>query len=368
MSFLNLAWRVIAAVTVVVTGPAVMAQTYHPFADPMQFDPDWQFFAPVDVEAMTELSPRKRSNIGWFGTYDRTYLWTSRPEVEDSRSQGDYGWGNRFDFGLMTDEENGWLFSMRRMSGPNVYHETYTERFDRVQTGDVGDPINPFVPFVDANDPELGTRAYVLSDSLNVVSFSNFEINKTWRREPYRYGGILEPMVGFKYSNFKDSSKNQTYGRDIVNFIETLTDNTTVVNNQMFGGQLGARYFTHYNRWTLSGEIRAFGVANFQDRTYALRTFQTTYAGVPAAGVAVSSTSYTSGFVSDNNTEFAFGFEARAQAAYQVTRSLNLRAGIDVVNFAKGIWRGANPGFGDVNVHDQDVQLAGLSFGISLNR
>ncbi|GAB5406461.1 MAG: hypothetical protein Aurels2KO_46920 [Aureliella sp.] len=368
MSFLNLAWRVIAAVTVCVTGPAVMGQTYHPFADPMEFDPDWQFFAPVDVESLAELSPRKRSNVGWFGTYDRTYLWTSRPEVEDSRSQGDFGWGNRFDFGLMTEDDNGWLFSWRRMTGPNVYFETYQERFDRVNAADLGDPLAPFAPFTDANDPVLGTRGYVLSDSQNVIGFTNFEINKTWRREPYRYGGILEPMVGFKYSNLKDSSKNQTYTPDDVLFTETLVDHTTVVNNQMFGGQLGARYYTHYNRWTLSGEIRAFGLANFQDNTYVRNTFLTTYTGAAATGVGISNERHTSAIVSSSNTEFAFGFEARAQAAYQVTRSFNLRAGIDFVNFAKGIWRGANPGFGQVGLHDQDVQMSGISFGLAVNR
>lgn len=382
MSLLNIAWRVIAAVTFVVTGPAVMAQVYHPFADPLEFDPDWQFFAPVDISSMTEMSSKKRAGVGWFATYDRTTLWTSRPEVEQSSSVGDFGWGNRFDLGLMTEDDNGWLFSFRNMGGPNVYDRVYQERIDRFNANDVNDPVNaPVQPFLDANDQQLGTRAYILGDSLNVVGLTNFEVNKTWRRRPYRYGGILEPMVGFKYSTLKDLAMNQTYARSLGQIttpggvtaatqLETLISNETRIKNQMVGGQLGARYFTHYQRWTLSGELRAFGMANFQQREYQQRSFVTEYAGAPAIGVAVAATDYTTGTstIHTDNTEFVFGFEARAEAAYQVTSTFNVRAGIDVLNFAEGIWRGANPGFGDINYHDQDVQMAGFTFGVAVNR
>lgn len=358
-----------------------MAQTYHPFADPMQFDPDWQFFAPVDVESLAEISPRKRSNVGWFATYDRTYLWTSRPEVEQSKADGDFGWGNRFDLGLMTEDDSGWLFGFRSIGGPNIYDRVYQERIDRVNTADTGDPTNPVAPFLDANDPQFGTRAYILGDSLNVFGLSNFEVNKTWRRRPLRFGGVLEPMIGFRYTNLKDYALNQTYDRSINQItvpggttastqLETLVSHETTIKNQMVGGQLGARYFTHYERWTLSGELRAFGMANFQNRAYHQRTLTTEYSGAPGIGVATAATEFNVGssLISSSNTEFVFGFEARAEAAYLVTRSINLRFGVDIMDFADGIWRGANPSFGDVNVHDQDVQLAGFTFGLTLNR
>ena len=97
------------------------------------------------------------------------------------------------------------LVSFRNMGAPNVYDRVYQERINRVNTDDVNDPINnPVQPFIDGNDPQFGTRAYIICDSLNVGSLSNFELNKTWRRQPYRYGGILEPMIGFKYSTFND--------------------------------------------------------------------------------------------------------------------------------------------------------------------
>lgn len=388
MSLLNLALRVIAAVTVMVASPSLMAQgknlpngpAYHPFAEPLEFDPDWQFFAPVDVDAMLEQSPRKRAHTGWFATYDRTFLWVSRPETEASKNTGDFGWGNRFDVGFMTKERTGWFASFRHMGGPNVYDTIYQERLNRVNTDDTNSLTTPVQPFIDANDPQLGTRAYILADSLNVFNMSNFEINKTWRREPYRFGGIIEPMVGFKYMTVDDLALNQSYARSFAPLTnvtpttdyqtETMTSMETRIKNQMVGGQLGARYFTHYDRWTVSTEFRAFGMANFQSRDYAQRVYATQYDGAPAINTGVTATDYTigTGFQQSTNTEFVFGFEARAGAAYQLTKAFSVRGGIDVIDFASGIWRAANPGKGDMFMQNQDVQLAGYTFGLEFNR
>jgi hypothetical protein len=386
MSLLNLAWRVIAAVTVLVTSPSLMAQgrnlpngpAYHPFAEPLEFDPDWQFFAPVDVDAMLEKSPRKRAHTGWFATYDRTRLWVSRPEHEASKNTGDFGWGNRFDVGFMTSERTGWLASFRSIGGPNVYDRVYKERINRVNEDDVGDLTDPVVPFLDRNDPQLLTRAYILGDSLNVISLTSFELNKTWRREPYRYGGIIEPMVGFKYTTLNDLDMNQEYVRTQDDFTtgvptastqqERLTSWETNNKNRMVGGQLGARYFNHYSRWTVSSEFRAFALANFQASEAAERLYVTQYGGAPGIGVDVEATSYDATVVHDTNTEFVFGFEARAEAAYQLTKGFAVRGGIDVLNFANGIWRAANPQRNLFQDQNQDVQMAGFTFGLEFNR
>lgn len=379
MSLQKFTWRCLAVLTVLVAGPTARAQVYHPFADPLDVNPDWQWFAPVDVDEMTELSPRKRANYGWYGAYDRTHLWMSRPRVEESANDGDFGWGNRYDIGFMSDEtESGWLVSLRMMTGPNSYDRRLVNRIDRENTDDTGDPNNPIFPVSDRNDPQLGYRAYVLGDSLNVAGLSNFELNKVWRRSPYRYGGMLEPMVGFKYSTFNDTAMNQEYfrstnligtpgGVSTTTDVETLITDNTRIRNQMVGGQLGARYFNHSGRWTLASELRVFALANFQKRNYEQSTESTEYSGL---GGDVVITDFYTGWtnVHETNTEFSFGFEARGEAAYQVTRHFQLRAGVEVINFAQGIWRGANPGFGDVNSHNQDVWLAGFTAGITINR
>ncbi len=380
MSVLNLLRRLVVVIALVAIGPSVFGQVYHPFAEPMQFNPDWQFFAPVDVDSLLETPSRKRANTGWFGTYDRTYLWVSRPEVEQSKANGDFTWGNRYDLGFMTDDRSGWLFSMRHIGGPNAYQRVYQERINRVNTNDTGpsDPT-PVTPFIDANEESNLTRAYILGDSLNVASMSNFEINKTWRREPYRYGGIIEPMVGFRYTSFDDFAMNQSYSRSVASIltpgavtantlVETLISRETTIQNRMVGGQLGFRYYNYYKRWTLSSELRAFGLQNFQNREFLLRTISTEYAGTGINSAVNTQVSNGTTFVNSSNNEFVIGFEARAEAAFQVTRYLSLRGGIDVIDFAKGIWRGANPGFGNPDEHSQDVQMAGFTFGLTLNR
>ena len=381
MSVLNLFKRLVAIVAFMAFSPSVFGQVYHPFAEPLEFNPDWQFFAPVDADALAELPNRKRANTGWFGTYDREYMWISRPNVSQSEANGDFGWGNRYDLGFMTDDRSGWLVSMRHFS-ENSYETQYQERINRVNTADTTNQPSTISPFLDQNDPQFRTRAYILANSLNVASMSNFELNKTWRREPYRYGGIIEPMVGFRYTSFQDNAQNQSYSRSpnlisdpgtiaATNVVETLISHETEIQNRMVGGQLGFRYFNYYKRWTLSSEFRAFGLQNFQNRSYRLRSETTEYAGI-AINSAVVATDYTlgGGINSErtSNTEFVTGFEARAEAAYQVTKYFSVRGGINVIDFATGIWRGANPGFGAVSNQNQDVQLAGFTFGLTLNR
>ncbi|MFK7736267.1 MAG: hypothetical protein AB8B50_09575 [Pirellulaceae bacterium] len=382
MSLQNLAWRITAVIVALMAGPSSFGQVYHPFGDPLDVDPDWQFFAPVDVEEMTELSPRKRTHHGWFGAYDRTYMWVSRPDVEISNTRGDFGWGNRYDLGFMGEEDRGWLVSFRNIGGPNVYDRISAERIDRQNALDTGDPTAPILPPGDANDPQLGYRVYVLGDSLNVAGFSNFELNRTWRMSPYRYGGMLEPMIGFKYATFKNTDLLQQYSRDDIllstgvasgtNVVERLSSRTTESLNQMVGGQLGARYFNHSGRWTLSGEFRAFGMANFQSTAYTDRTIATEYTGI--GGTVVMEDTWTNSQLAatpGDNTEFVLGFEARAEAAYHVTKYFQVRAGIDVVNFASGIWRAQSPAFNGGNpvvTEDQTVEMAGFTFGVQINR
>ena len=381
MSVLNLLKRLFAIVAFVAISPTLMGQVHHPFAEPLEFNPDWQFFAPVDIDSLMELPSRKRANTGWFATYDRTYQWISRPNVEQSFADGDWTWGNRYDLGFMTCDREGWLFSLRHIGGPNEYHNIYQERIDRYNADDTGPTDDtPVQPFIDRNDQSQGTRAYILGDSVNVAGLSNFEINKTWRREPYRYGGTIEPMVGLRYTNFKDFALNQTYNRSTnlistpggvstTTDVETLISSETQIANKMVGGQLGFRYFNYYKRWTLSSDFRAFGCQNFQTRAFQQRTFVTEYDGIGTGSDTVA-TDWSSGtaFVDSNNSEFVVGFEVRAEAAYQITKYLSVRGGLDIINFGSGIWRGQNPGFGDVFAQDQDVMIAGISGGVTLNR
>lgn len=400
MSVLNLAWRIVVLVAVAAVAPSAMGQsatlgqTFHPFAEPLEFDPDWQFFAPVDVGSVLELPSRKRANTGWFATFDRTYLRMSRSDTEQSETAGDFAWGNRFDLGLMNNEESGWLVSLRHVGGPNAYDRNWQDRINRINAADVNNPSAPIFPITDRNDEQLRQRVYVLGDSLNVAGLSSVEINKTWRMEPYRYGGILEPMIGMRYTRFKDYSLDQAYARSNVSIIdstppaatgplitETLQSFTLNNDNYMVGGELGFRYFNYYKRWTLSSELRVFGMQNFYERREHIQQTITQYSAATSGATVVAedrSALGTGGISYNHASAFVPGFEVRAEAAFQVTKYFSIRGGMDFIDFAKGVLRGSAETVGGLVIPGQpvrtftsdlqDVQLVGATFGITLNR
>jgi hypothetical protein len=389
MSRLLHACRLVAILALVTIPSTVRGQAWHPFADPMEFDPDWQFFAPVDTEYLEELSPRKRANVGWFGTYDRGYTLVTRARQEGGGA--DFTWQNRYEVGFMNQKNSGWLFTHRNMSGPNVYESQYQSRINQWNEDDeggivIGGTPEVFFPSIGRNDPVLRERAYILQDSLNVGSLTSFEVNKTWRMEPYRYGGILEPLVGFRYTNFRDYSVGQNYFRTNVDLLtpggiltenatEVLETNEWTINNLMLGGQFGFRYFNHYKRWTLSSELRALALQNFRRERQSARSTLTQYSGTGVGDDVVAEiTNFPNAVVPAQTTGFVPGFEIRAEAAYQVTKYIDLRGGIDFINLASNVRRGTvetgpfglPPRFG--SALNNSVQMTAFTFGVALNR
>jgi hypothetical protein len=115
---------------------SVQAQRNHeftPFIDPLEFNPDFQFFAPADLGNFGKPPPPK---TGWFGAYNRMYIYVTRPELEESATSGDFGWGNRYDIGYMTDDNTGWWFSGIRINGPNKLRCPSTSRINRFNEED----------------------------------------------------------------------------------------------------------------------------------------------------------------------------------------------------------------------------------------
>ncbi len=90
MSMFNQVCRLVAILALAAIPSTVRGQAWHPFADPMEFDPDWQFFAPVDADYLEELAPRKRAHVGWFGTFDRLIRWSreATKKVVEATSPG----------------------------------------------------------------------------------------------------------------------------------------------------------------------------------------------------------------------------------------------------------------------------------------
>src|SRR4029079_12557515 len=125
-----IAW-LIALTVVVATAPGVQAQgvrtspggdafwKFQPFLDPGYFNPDFQFFAPAEVD---DFGGEEKPNTGLYVTFDRTYVNVTPPVDRfsmGSGNQGDFTWGNRMEVGYMKGDPNGWQAVIWRVNGPN---------------------------------------------------------------------------------------------------------------------------------------------------------------------------------------------------------------------------------------------------------
>jgi hypothetical protein len=397
MTVTKYAILLVVAVAIAASQPfRASAQEHLPIADPLEFNPDHRYFEPIYNIDLACLKPEDRANTGWFGTYDRAYLWVSNPDGREDYTSGARGWGNRYEIGYMLEEDNGWSSTIWHMGGPNDYDQITVTRLNQYNPDDprvidprlpvVGYPVGDsdavgdgviVVPPEFANNSDLGYRAYVVQNSVNVMSMNGFELNKTWRLPPYFHGGILEPFLGFKYSQIQDRFQRQaydTFGIDIDNDgtadfnVEQLETFSAGTKNDMFGGQIGGRYMYFRQRWTLSAEFRAFAMQNFQHHNEKFRERWSIY-DTDGTFLGDSWTLLgTQGPVTpvvdyDHNDEFVFGFDLRTEAAYTLTKYIDLRVGFQMMDFGQGIWRGT---FQDPN--DQDVIMAGVTFGIAVNR
>lgn len=355
----------------------------NPFIEPDTFRPDFQFFAPSQVDP---YSGGEAPNVGFYGTYDRLLINVSRPEGDssfNSEYNGDFTSGYRFDLGYMTPERQGWGVSMWHFGGPNVYEVVPQERINRRNDDDPSDGLDP--PdgggggggATEAVLPQdKNPRTYFLSDSINVAKFSSFEINRIFRKHELHYGGVFEPFIGVRYMQFVDIGRRDSYQRfasDADDEPDFSTPNTagpwefyntdrTRFQNNMLGGQLGFRYSKQTGHWMLSTEMRAFAMQNWQFFTVKLQESGTLYDGTDR-GAEVLREINSSAVGNTDRSEFVWGGELRTEASYEVTRDINIRGGFVFLDLGKGIGRGFNP-----NLNSEDVVMWGWTLGVTVNR
>ena len=386
MSVLQRTIRTFVLAALAVAGQAGFSQEgYHPFSEPMSFDPDWQFFAPVQLQDLQDLTSRQRANNGYYVSYDRMQIGLNRSDTEQASNKIDFTWGNRFDFGWMNSKESGWMFSALHVSGPNVYNQQVQQRANQFILPAANLALQP--PY--QNDDGF-LRKFILQDSVNVGSFASFEANKVWRMEPYRYGGILEPMIGLRYAFFGDGAANDTYSTGgllnaatppaVIAVFEDIFRDRVQTDNNMVLGQVGFRYTKFINRWTLSNDFKFFGGHVYQNQSTSRVTTQTIYTNPVPIGVSsltendVNSPLVPPPFYSGRRGEAStIGFDLRVEGAYKATKYLDLRGGFAMMYFARGIWRGAtvteiaNTG-ANPNSDNQNLVMPAFTFGIALNR
>jgi len=387
MSILQRTLRTFVLTAAAMAGQLGFADSgYHPFSEPVDFDPDWQLFAPMQLQDIEDLSPRQRAPYGLFLTYDRIYTGMTRPEVNGQSYLMDSTWGNRWDFGWMNRKESGWSFSYQVVTGPNVYHgyeqlrlNGYTDTQQNNNNNNNNQPTF-YRPTPFDNDPYTLERTYDVVQSINVGNYSSFEANKTWRMEPYRYGGMLEPLIGLRYVKFVDTARSDDYRNflaedpldpgTIIGEGEVYTNDLVQSRNDMLLGQLGFRYFRNIRRWTLSTDFKVFAGHAFQTQEFTRYVTTTVYDEDVAVGdEPISDGDHTgTSFFSRKNNETPVGFDLRAESAFSATKHIDLRVGFQMIYFGQGVWRGAAINQGNNFDTNQQLVMPGVTFGFAVNR
>ncbi len=399
MSVRKLTARICGSLVLLCGLASANAQEHFPLADPFEFDPDFRWFEPIYDADLADMKPKKRANYGWFATYDRLNLYGTRPELENNQqgleSGMDSGWGHRYEIGYMLpDADSGWMFSWVN-NGVGEFFTVRQERGNRINEDalDEDGATNPAPPFGFEAIPGISNnlgfnyRFVDVQDTLNVFDFNSYELSKTWRLEPYHYGGILEPLVGVRWFRIDDTNADSnfissndpaqiafpTLVTQFGNSAEQLTIDTALTENEAVTAQLGFRYFKFIDRFTVSSDFRVFSGVNFQS-TSATRYVETTVYDTDEPilqGDEVERILYSqTAPVHSRNDEFFLGFDVRGEVAYQLTRMISVRGGFQLIDVARGLWRGGDADNGILRGgdNDQDLQMVGATFGITLNR
>ncbi len=386
MSVRKLTVSLLTALAMLSGVAASQAQEHFPAADPFAFDPDFDWFEPVYDMDLADMKPEKRAPNGWFATYDRLNLYGSRPELDEpgiSETRIDSGWGWRYEIGYMLpDKDNGWLFNYTH-NGVGAFATVRRQRLNRLNANELaGTPDNPGPPFgfgepaSDRNNIQHNTRFYDIDDTENAFTYNSYELNKTWRFEPYHYGGILEPMVGVRWIRIQDINGFENYSSsldtDTVPYLafpdaEQLISNAAITKNDMFGGQFGFRYTKYRDRFTYSSVLNVFFGGNWQTSAAYQSQEITGYDGTGLGSDVDFVINRETDPIYTRNEEFYFGFDVRAELGYQLTKQISLRGGFQLIDIAQGVWRGGAGVFVPAGANDQDLQMVGGTFGINLN-
>ena len=310
-----------------------------PVATPGIYNYDMQIFAPVEFPTGDELEP----NTGFFFSIDRMTISFSGGN-EFGGKHNNYTWGNRYDFGFMNDEDDGWNFIYEDLEGS-----------DFVNGADVLSDIPVIV-----NPTQLTSR------------LGNVEINKIYR-QVLKNGGWLEPYIGLRYIHFSD---NTTEDRNDLGFLGFPTTRFTQnLSNDAIGLNIGGKLVKRRGRWRISNDIAISTLYNQQD-------FHAADSILDFAG----NTFFDEQGDSDN--AFVPVLDYRFELAYNVTRDFGIRGGATVMYLWDGIVRansaqsienpnsifGFDDAFGGVEGLDggglveNRLLAAGFSFGMEYRR
>lgn len=311
---------IVAGCLLMTCASSAMAQRFQPFG-PLDLADEFQPFAPAEVGSFGD---GPQPHTGLFFTYDRVNWYVSRPARAQQDKELDLTWGNRIDFGYMTKENHGWLVEILHIDGPNV------EGFDN-------------------SDPQNIVRTSVE----NSFDLSGFEVSKLWRWKQFHGGSHLEIFAGGRYDRMRgadnlfrvlDATRLAVLDPEIIGNVTAVNFGGIAYENNVFGPQVGLRWFKQKGRWTFSSEGRYYYAYN--DQFYASR--QTIVGGTA--------------FFDVDEQSWVHAGDIRVQTSLTCTKNINLALGWEFLYYANGIGRGP---FGE---SDQDVTMTGVTFGFQCNR
>jgi hypothetical protein len=329
-----------------------------------------QLFAPADVST---FGGAQQPNDGYFFQFDVLYWSISRPDttpigkagltrlVDYGPSQEFAGWqvtesntlntadfqtkfsvGNRFDFGHVREDGNGWLASIWQLRDQgNDYH--YAQ----------ADVVFLDVPFGSGqlllNGP-VGTDAQgiVIMGNLPVVFYNIMlthwsdqwggELMYLHRLLTCHEGSTVELFAGARYLEFNDGFRFLAGDATTTpTFPSFLADSTWQVaaENHIIGPQVGLRWFKKQGRWTLNTEGRFMAGFNLQNIHEVINLGPNLNPGNLTVTSEPSHVAYlhptvmgpTQATYDAFASEFSPALELRLDARYQITRYLNFHVG-----------------------------------------
>ena len=294
-------------VVLALVSPA-MAQKYQPFGPVWdEFGHDFAIFAPAEISSFDGGPDPKE---GFFLEWDRMYVDVNRSSKSFGPTQGDWTWGNRYTGGYMHPDNYGWLVEYLHVDGPNN-----------------GRPFNSILLPDDLRPEE------------NLGKFNSIEVSRLWRFKPLHEGSIFEAFAGPRFSRFEQWTAYPI--QTPVGLMDTMS-----IKNDMYGAQVGGRWYKMKGRWIVSAEGRYYYAYNHQN--------------FAASGSTINDdTAIPQEFSEDN---WVGAGDLRIQADYQLTKAFALSIGWEMLYFGTGIARGA-PQF-----DDQDLLITGVTFGLNINR
>lgn len=353
-------------VMVLAAGRTAHAQYAQPFIDPATYDMDFRWFQPLYGAAL--LNPdRPQPHEGPYFTYSRSYLNVSRPNEAEGEDNGDWSWGNRYDFGYMLDKPGGWNFTYWNIDSPNeILLQDNVNRNEVILADLLGDPVGP------------------LRTTLNNMEVYGFEANRSWRVNPRSRAMMYEPFVGARYIRVTDYYLLEDFeairigvplvgppnGAIAVTQEDNFFSDDFKTANDLFGGQFGVR-MTHWRgRWRLVTDIRGMVFHNFQDRQhdFLLEHNERTDVGnydddgnledITVGDVLLAEVRELTG---EDRNVFTYGGELRLEAIFDLTRNFALSGGLEVLVLADGVGRGTV-------TSDEAFMLGGATVGLTINR